>query len=242
MKLSEIVTYFTFERDVNMGAYLIFIKNGMKLSISFGDFPVQEENYFNYVAIDPEKVNLKYLYYYLSANKVRDQNILDIEIPELPSIEVQNKLVPFIAKLYEFNVAKIKHKMSKLFTKNRNYILYNNTLGEARKYNECLYRITDKEMFFRSLSKGEFGKYEYVDIIRTDIIDEEFLMYSLHYYYNGMIKNDKDYFNILLSDISEQKQIINTMRVTHSEILRLNAKRRWYKSEIRTLINNVGDC
>lgn len=242
MKLYEIVTYFTFEHDVNMGAYLIFIKNGTKLSISFGDFPVQEENYFNYVAIDPEKVNLKYLYYYLSANKVRDQNILDIEIPELPSIEVQNKLVPFIAKLYDFNVAKIKHKISKLFTKNRNYILYNNTLGEARKYKECLYRITDKEMFFKSVRKGEFGKYEYVDIIRTDIIDEEFLMYSLHYYYNGMLKNDKDYFNILLPDILEQKQIINTMRVTHSEILRLRAKRRWYKSEIRTLINKVGDC
>lgn len=217
MKLSEIITNFVDHPEhpnEPLEGYLLFSrfrKPHIKIVENLDDL---NDEKFAYRVINPMKVNIEYLYYYLKLNmglfrekyvNKSDKYELDhltvefinnIEIPISPAwynIEIQNLTVKFVRILYEVSIESIDSKLDKLLQKGFNCLnLITNKHTEVNSSD--LYKIKNKELFFSNIKKGKFQDpiNDYIEIINPDILDEEFLIYYL--YYTGALNNPDNYY------------------------------------------------
>ena len=208
-----------------------------------------------FVIKNPEEVNIEYLYYYLRLNGKLINNhivcyeigkLLDVEIPRLPNIEIQNLLVPFIASSYKFSIAHIDDSIHKLFIENRGYLLVQTSLLTHNKLDlNKLCDITDIDMLYKKMSNGRIDKQpNFVKVLDPNIIDINYIQYYL--YYARLVSRSANYhfddikrIGIPMLSINDQRILVNRFTPIHNEILKLRDKRKANKLELRNLINNI---
>lgn len=267
MKLSDIITHFVDHPDhlkKPVKQYILFSKYRRPYITLVDNLNDLNSESFAYVAKNPEVINLEYLYYYIRLHmgllrgpgfKEGNQYGLDhmnlefinnVELPSLPSVEIQNVLVPFIRKLYKIEL--IDSNIDELFCVGYNYL---DSAPEEGAYE--LFKIRDRELFFKNIKKGKFIDpiNDYIEILKPELLNEKYLVYYLYYkealedssnYYRNYFNFENfhtDYLHICLPSMSRQKLIIETMDIIHNKIRKLMAKRRANKLALRKLIDEV---
>ena len=191
-----------------------------------------------------EEVNIEFLYYYLKLNmKIVNNNVPFIKIEP---IKVDPKWIESIRELYHSLIESIDNKIQKLFNKNREY-LFNKMDMLNKQEPSSFYKITNKELFFRNLSKGNFNNSdEYMQIRRPDLLDGETILYYL--YYTDELSNPFNYYHTErgMEDFHGKYiyvylvgNIVEHMKPIHEKILKLRVKRKTNKLILRKLINNI---
>lgn len=248
MKLSDIVEYVEPIKDdkvIEGEEYLLFC-NYRKVEICTTGIlhSMNTENNFAYRIKNKNEVNTKYLFYYLKLHmkllkmmgNLSVDVINNIEIPELPNIEIQNKLVPFISTLYEMGITSIDSNIGQLFYEN--YIQFDcviESCSEDCKNINDLFKITNEELFSKNVTKGKFQDpiEDYIQILAPAEIDEKFLVYFL--YYIDTTPTD----NISIPSISEQVSALKKIECKHYEIRNLKTERKGNKHKLRKLMDEV---
>ena len=189
------------------------------------------------------KEHLQYRLDHLSVDFIND-----IEIPELPSLEIQNVATKFLRRLYEVDIDFIDSRIEGEFEESAIFIQ-----RRTQNYNECsdLIRVKNKELFYKNIKKGKFQDpiEDYIEILKPDLIDEEYLLYYLYYtgvldkMSNHYVRKHQDFNNgnleIRLVSLLEQQFIIVSLRDYHTKIKKLIAKRRANKLELRKLMDEM---
>jgi len=258
MRLSEVLVYYDPQSDSQHDShydpdkkYLVFRRGGsliitkdLKYFNNEGDFP--------YVLKYRKVVNLEYLYYYfklhmglLQGPEYNKDNmprldhlnvefINNIKIPKLSeriSFKIQKKLVPFIRRLYEADIGYFDNKIEELFEDscaNFDCVMESDDVIDI----STLYKIKNQEMFSYNTRTGKFQDPigDYVEILKPEILDEEFLVYCIHY---------TDRNDICLPSLSKQKEIMESVKPIHDNMNKLKAEQRENKLTLRKLIDDV---
>jgi hypothetical protein len=276
MKLSEIITNCnSYTEGVN---YLLISKYEKPyiriIKSSKQDAKYLGKDYYIFMVNNNDDVNLIYLQYYLMLNIELFHNysfgfieyglsdnlsvefINNIEINKLPSIEVQNKLSKVISGFYIFKLGLIYYKIEKLLIKCSNVLLpYTKEILQAAKASD-LFEIEDIKLFFSIVSKGDFNEInykQYINILRPDLINADYLIRYLYLYLNGALSNKSKHsmrdnnirdFNISkilipLYSIEDQLSVLEPFGNIHKKILKLKMNKKLDKCTLREILNSI---
>jgi hypothetical protein len=217
-------------------------------------------------------VNLEFLCYYLRLNMRLLRNnssefinqfgldhlnvefINNIEISNLPNVEVQNKLAKIISELYDTNIESVDNKIIKLLDKSRLSLQNDELYTESRMKLGELFEITDMKLFFKNVLKGKFkNNYEeYINILRPDLLSGDYLVLRLYfdkvlydesnYYVNENNIKNFDISNMIIPITSRKYQIVPRVLMAlknEEKIMPLRKKQRRNKLILRALLNNL---
>lgn len=220
--------------------------------------------------INSEIINLEYLYYYIRLhmrllrgkgfkesdqyefNHMNSEFINNIELPSLPSVDTQNELTPFIRKLYNIEIGILDDDIDELYCEGY-YRLDDMVENYKGEYANKLFRIRNRELFFKNIKKGKFQNpvKDYIEIFKPELLDEKYLVYYLHY--DAVLEDPGNYhrtssgfgefhtgcLHIRLPNIGEQKSIVSFLDNIQEKIKELRAKRRANKLILRKLMDEV---
>jgi len=250
MKLSEILEHVDMSNvEPNDEEYILFSNYSIPPVLVVTDLKAyRPELIIPYKAKNIEEVNLEYLGYYFKLHlgllrgpdKLSVEFINNIELPSLPNITMQNKLIPFIYALYGIGILELDDKISQLLCIN-----YKRLNHATEKYDSIiaseLFKILDKDMFTKNVERGKFQDpiKNYIKILKPELLDENFLVYYLYYTNTSMMHDCYEELRINLPSLSKQKSLSKLAEYDHNQMEKLIDARRANKLIIRKLIDEV---
>lgn len=257
MKLSEVLTLRTSWEPEEMQNECLFITTHMSpcvmlLKVKNALTNTPKERFMTFTG---DKVNLKYLQYYLEFNPpqewkvscVTPEIVLDLDIPDFPSLPFQEQMGRVIDIMYAGTVKLVEDEIESVYHHNACTVQNVSSLTNDKIKLVDICKISDFPELYDVMMTGNIKT---VDVLLPDLILSEYLLYCL--YYNGykfMVKcydsynRNRNTFNgegieITVPSLEKQNQVIRRMRENHKYLQSLKVMKCDHLETLCKFINS----
>jgi hypothetical protein len=260
MKLSEVLTLRTSWEPKEMQDECLIITTNMNPCITLlkVEDALKSKHKEKFMTFTNDKVNWKYLKYYLEFNQPKElkvscvtpEIVLDLDIPNFPSLQFQEQMGRVIDLMYEWSVKLVTNEIEGVYHHNKCDIEHISTLTNNKIKLVDICKISDFPELYDVMMTGNIQN---IDVLLPDLVLSEYLLYCLYYNdckfmpkcYDSRDRN-RDTFNgegieIIVPSLEKQNQVVCEIREDHRYLQSLKVMKRDHLETLRNFINSFSN-